>query len=172
MACVSGEKEIEGISEKVSRMNKKKDKLDDLLKRNITKQLADIDWDDLNAAISGRLDKMQQTRQYAFGLPVWFKISAVTAAAAVLIIVMIASSNKKGSATITFINPSDRTRVQVNTVERDTKRDKCEVRIIDLSTTRKQEDKTRPNWFIISQTESVSTNNGLDRDMRDIACLF
>jgi len=153
-------------------MNKKKDKIDDLLKRNVTKQLAGFDWDDLNAAISGRLDKMQQPRKSASGLPVWFKISAVTAAAAVLIIVMIVSTNKKGSATITFINPSDRTRVQVNTVERDRKRGKCDVQIIDLSATRKQEDKTRPNWFIISQTEPLSTNNGIDQDMRDIACLF
>ena len=80
MACVSGKEKIEGISEKVSGMNNNEDKLDDLLKRNITKQLADIDWDDLNAAISGRLDKVHQTRKSASGLPVWFKISAVTAA--------------------------------------------------------------------------------------------
>jgi hypothetical protein len=173
VACVSGEEEIEGISEKVSEMKKKKDKIDVLLRRNTTEQLAGIDWDDLNAAISTRLDKAQQTKTSATGFPTVFKIAAVTAAAAaVLIIVMVSSTDEKGSATVAIINPSDRAHVQVNIAERDRSRGKSDVQIIDSSTARKQEDKIRPNWFVISKTEPVSTNNGLDRDMRDIACLF
>jgi anti-sigma-K factor RskA len=173
VACISGEEEIEGTSEEVSGMKKKKDKLEALLMHNIDEQLANIDWDNLNAAISARLDETQQTRTSASGLPAWFRISALTtAAAAVFIIVMISYTNNKGSATVAFINPSDRTHVQVKIDERDSKRGKCDVRIIDLSTTQKKEEKTRPNWFVISKTESASTNNGLDRDIRDIACLF
>ena len=173
MACVSGETEIESITEKVSGMKKNKDKIDVLLRRNTTEQLAGVDFDDLNAAISGRLDEAQQTRTPATGFPKVFKIAAVTAAAAaVFIIVMIGSTGEKGSATVTFINPSDRAQVQVNITERDSNRGKSNVRIIDSGTARKQEDKIRPNWFVISKTEPASTNNGADRDVRDIVCLF
>jgi hypothetical protein len=172
MARISGEKEIEDIVEKVSGMKKTKDKIDALLQHNIAEQLADVDWDDLNAAISERLDKVKQTTSPPIRFPTAFKIAALTTAAAVLIIVMVSYTNKKGSATVAFIKPSDKAHVQVNIVERDNKRGKCDVRIIDSGTTRKQKDKIRPNWFVISQTESISTNNGIDRDMRDIACLF
>jgi hypothetical protein len=172
MARVSGEKEIESIVKKVSGMKKKNDKIDALLRRNTTEQLTGFDWDDLNASISARLDKAQQTKAPPIRFPTAFKIAVLTTAAALLIIVMVSYTNKKSSATVTFINPSDRAHVQVNIPEKDSNRGKCDVRIIDLGTTRKKEDKTRPNWFVISQTESVSTNNGLDRDMRDIACLF
>ena len=173
MARISGEKEIEGIVEKVSGMKKKKDKIDVLLQRNIAEQLADVDWDDLKATISGRMEKAKQTKTPQIRFPTVFKIAAsTTAAAAALIIVMVSYTNKKGSATVAFINPSDRAHVQVNIVERDSNRGKCDVRIIDSGTTRKQKDKIRPNWFVISQIESISTNNGIDRDMRDIACLF
>jgi hypothetical protein len=172
MARISGEKEIEGIVEEVSGMKKKKDKIDDLLQRNIAEQLANVDWNNLNAAISGRLDKAKQTKTLPIGFPTAFKIAALTAAAAVMIIVMVSYNIEKGSATVTFINSSDRAHVQVNITEKDGNRGKCDIRIIDLGTIRKKEDKIRPSWFVISQTESVSTNNGSDRDMRDIACLF
>jgi hypothetical protein len=174
VARVSGETEIEGIVEKVSGMKKKIDKIDILLRRNTAGQLAGVDWDDLNAAISGRLDKAQQRKTSATGFPNVFKTAAVTAAAAaaVFIIVMVSSTEKKGSATVAFINPSDRAQVKVDIAERDSDRGKCYVRIIGSSTARKQEDKIRPNWFIISKVKSASTNNGADRDVRDIVCLF
>ena len=173
MACVSGEAEIEGIAERVSGMKKKKDKIDVLLRRNTTEQLAGVNWDDLNAAISVRLDKAQQAKTSATGFPAMFKIAAVTAAAAaVFIIVMVSSTDEKGSATVAFINPSGRAHVQVNIAERDSNRGKSDVKIIDSGTAQKQEDKIRPNWFVISKTEPASTNNGADRDVRDIVCLF
>ena len=173
MACVSGEAEIEGIAEKVSGMNKKKDEIDVLLRRNTAEQLAGMDWDDLNAAISGRLDKVQQRKTPTPKFIKVFKTAAVTAAAAaVFIIVMVNSTEKKGSATVAFINPSDRAQVQVNITERDSNRGKSTVRIFDSGTARKQEDNIRPNWFVISKAEPASTNNGADRDVRDIVCLF
>lgn len=173
MARVSGETEIKGIVEKVSGMNKKIDKIDILLRRNTTEQLAGVDFDDLNAAISGRLDKAQQRRTPATKSTKVFKIAKVTAAAAaVFIIVMVSSTEKKGSATVAFINPSDRAQVQVNIADRDSSRGKSTVRIIDSETARKQQDKIRPNWFVISRAEPESTNNGADRDVRDTVCLF
>ena len=173
MACVSGEKEIEGITEKVSGMNKKIDKIDVLLRRNTAGQLDSVDFDDLNAAISGRLDEAQQTRASATGFPKVFKIAAVTAAAAaVFIIVMVGSNGEKGTATVAFINPSDRAQVQVNIAERDINRGRSTIRIIDSGTARKQQGNIRPNWFVISKAEPESTNNGANRDARDIVCLF
>ena len=173
MACVSGEKEIEGIVEKVSGMNKEIDKIDVLLRRNTAEQLAGVDFDDLNAAISGRLDKVQQRKTPATGFPKVFKIAAATAAAAaVFIIVMVSSTEKKGSATVAFMNPSDRTQVQVNIAERDISRGWGDVRIIDSGTARKQEGNTRPNWLVISKAEPASENNGAGRDVRDILCMF
>lgn len=173
MACVSGEKEIEGIAEKVSGMNKKIDKIDVLLRRNTAGQLDGVDFDDLNAEISKRLDKAQQRKTPATKFIKVFKAAAVTAAAAaVFIIVMVGSTEKKGTATVAFINPSDRTQVQVNIAERDINRGKSTVKIIDSGTARKQQGNIRPNWFVISKAEPASTNNGANRDARDIVCLF
>jgi len=154
-------------------MNKKIEKIDVLLRCNTAEQLDGVDFDDLNAAISGRLDEARQARTPATGSPNVFKIAAVTAAAAaVFIIVMISSTEKKGSATVAFRNPSDSVQVQVNIAERDSNRGKSNVRIIDSGTARKQAGNTRPNWFVISKAEPASTNNGADRDVRDIVCLF
>jgi hypothetical protein len=172
VACVSGEEEIEGISEKVSGMKKKKDKIDVLLQCNTAKQMADVDWDDLNAVISTRLDKTQQIKASATGFPAVFKIAAATVAAAVFIIVMFGPTDEKGSATVAIINPSDRAHVQVNIVETDGKQGECDIQIIDSSTTRKQDYKARPNWFVIGNAGIASTKNGFDRDVRDIVCLF
>ena len=154
-------------------MKKKVDKIDILLRRNTAGQLAGVDFDDLNTAISAQLDKVLQRKTPATKVAAVFKIAAVTAvAAAVFIIVMVGSTEKKGTATVAFINQSHRTQVQVNIVERDSDRGRCDIRIIDLSTTRKQKDNIRPNWFIISKAGSTSTNNGAKRDARDILCLF
>ncbi|MFC1794383.1 hypothetical protein ACFL3Q_12440, partial [Planctomycetota bacterium] len=119
-------------------MKKKEDKIDALLRHTTAEQLAGVDWNDLNAAISTRLDKAQKAK---FS-PALFKIAAVTAAAAaILIIVMVGLTDKKGSATVVIIKPSDRAYVQVNITEIDRKRGKCDVQITESSTVRKQEDK-------------------------------
>jgi len=173
VACVPCEKEIEGIAEKVSGMNKKIDKIDALLRRNTAGQLNGVDFDDLNAAISGRLDEAQQKKTPAPKFIKVFKTAAATAAAAaVFIIVMVSSTEKKGSATVAFINPSDRAQVQVNITERDISRGKSAVKIIDSGKARKQQGNIRPNWFVISRAETASTKNGAGRDARDILCLF
>ena len=172
MACVPGEAEIESIAEKVSRMSKKKDEIDALLRRNTAEQLAGVDFDDLNAAISGRLDEAQQRKTPAPKFITAFKAAAVTAAAAVLIIVMVSYPEKKGTATVAFINPSDRAQVQVNITESDSNQGKSTVKIINSGTARKQQGNIRPNWFVISKAESASTNNGADREARDILCMF
>ena len=173
MACVPGEKEIEDIAEKVSGMNKKIDKIDALLRRNTAGQLAGVDFDDLNAAISERLDEAQQRKFPAAKFTKVFKATVVTAAAAaVFIIVMVSYTEKKGSATVAFINSSDRAQVQVNITQRDISRGRSTVKIIDSGTARKQQGNIRPNWFVISKEEPESTNNGADRDVRVIVCLF
>jgi hypothetical protein len=174
VACVYGEKETEGIAERVSGMKNEKEEIDSLLRRNTAEQLAGVNWDELNAAISARLDKVQQDKTRTTGLPTVFKIAAsfAAAAAAVFIIVMVSSTEKKGSATVTFIDPADRTQVQVNIAGKDSSQGRGDVRIIESSTAQKREGQTRPSWSIISMAEPASTINGTGRDVRDIICLF
>ena len=58
MACVQGKAKIEGIAERVSGMKKEKEKIDLLLERNASEQLAGVNWDGLHAAISERLNQV------------------------------------------------------------------------------------------------------------------
>jgi hypothetical protein len=174
VARVPGETETEGIAERVSGMKSEEEKIDSLLRRNAAEQLAGVNWDELKGAISGRLDKAQQGKTSATGLPTVFKIAASFAAAAavVFIIVIVGSINGRGSATVAIINPSDRVQVQVNIAGKDSSQGRGDVRIIESSTAQKQEGQTRPSWFLISMAEPASTINGADRDMKDVICLF
>jgi hypothetical protein len=154
-------------------MNSDKEKIDSLLRRNTAEQLASVDWDKLNAGISSRLDEVQQGKTPATGLPTVFKIAAsFAAAAAVFVIVMVGSTEKKGSATVTFRNPSDRTQVQVDIAGKHAAPATCSVQIIESSAPQRQEGQTRPSWFLVSMAEPASTINGAGRDVRDIVCLF
>jgi hypothetical protein len=155
-------------------MKSEEEKIDSLLRRNAAEQLAGVNWDELNAGISGRLDKAQQGKTPATGLPTVFKIAATFAAAAavIFIIVIVGSINGKGSATVAFIDPSDRVHVQVDIAGRDSSQGRGDVRIIGSNTAGKQEDNIRPSWFLISKAEPASKINGTDRDVRDIVCLF
>ena len=152
-------------------MKSDNEKIDSLLRRNKAEQMAGVDWDNLSAAISARLDNAKQGKTSGKGLPTVFKIAApFAAAAAVFIIVMVGSIEKKGTATVTF--PADRTQVQVNIAGTDGSRGRGDVRIIESSTAQKQEGQTRPSWFLVSKVEPASTINGTGRDMKDVICLF
>lgn len=155
-------------------MNSDKEKIDSLLRRNAAEQLAGVDWDKLNAGISSRLDKAQQGKTPATGLPTVFKIAAsfAAAAAAVFIIVMVGSTEKRGTATVKFTDPSHRTQVQVDIGGKHAAPATCSVQIIESSTAQRQEGQIRPSWFLISMAEPASTINGAGRDVRDIVCLF
>ena len=85
-------------------MNDKKEKLDILLEQNTAEQMAKVDFDQLNTAISKRLDQIDHSRTTTRKGPVVFKFAAgLAAAAAILLILLMVDTQKpvapKGSAT-------------------------------------------------------------------------
>ena len=70
-------------------MNRKKEDIDILLERNAAEQLAKVDWEGLNTAISSRLDQARQGKTFRLRLPTAFNIAAgVAGAAAVVFFIM------------------------------------------------------------------------------------
>ena len=89
MACISGEAKTKGIAERVSGMKDEQEKLERLLKRNADEQLADIDWGQLNAAISTRVDQAEKRKASGRKYPIVFKIAAGIAAAVAVVVVVV-----------------------------------------------------------------------------------
>ena len=191
MACISGKTKIKSIAERVSGMKDEQEKIDLLLARNADEQLSNVDWNKLNAAISSRIDEAQKHKASVKKHSAVFKIAAgIAAAAAVVLIALMIKSEKpkdmqlvngrtalvelvdsKGSASIAILDPSDRAHVKVDIAGKDKKLAKCYVKIIDSSRSRK-EDGTQASWIIISRPERVYADNGTNRDMMDMLCLF
>jgi len=172
-------------------MKKQEEKIDILLRRNMAEQLAGVDWDKLSTAISGRLDKAQQRKTSAIGLPTVLKIAAPVAAAAAVVFVMVMIkpertddtqwgegrtatvklTGSRGSASVAIIDPADRAHAQVDIAGKNGTPAKCYVRIIDSSTGQK-EDGIRPSWFMISKAEPAHADNGANQDVMAIIYLF
>lgn len=191
MACFSGKAEIKSITERVSGMKDENKKIDLLLARNADEQLSKVDWDKLNAAIASRLDKVQQRKTSVFIFPFIFKVAAVitVAAAVVLISIMVKVERqtdihlgdgrtalvefveRKGSAAVALIEPSERTLADVYIAEGGERLANCYVQIID-SITGQKEDVNRPSWFIICMSQYSNGNGGINRDAMDMLYLF
>jgi hypothetical protein len=173
-------------------MKDEKDKIDFLLERNAEKQLQEVDWDKLNAAILNRLDEAKKYKVSVRKNPIVFKIAAgVAAAAAVVLIAVMIKPEKpveiklsdvrtalveivesKGSASVAIIEPSDRANATVNIAPQSEKKANCYVQIIDSSRDLKEkEDDIRPSWFIICMSKPV-LSNGINRDAMDVLYLF
>ena len=58
----------------MEKMEKDKEKIDSLLDCNAAEQLAEVDWDKLNAAISNQLDQTRTYKTSERKHPVIFKI--------------------------------------------------------------------------------------------------
>ena len=164
MACVQGKAKIEGITERVSGMKKDKEKIDFLLERNASEQLAGINWDRLNAAISRRLSQAEQSKTYGIRFPTIFKISAgfIAAAAIVFIAVMVKTD---APTTVRFEN---RGRAEVKFSE---SKGSASVEIIDSDREQKKSG-SRSAWIIIRTPEPMLADDGISRDEADFACLL
>jgi hypothetical protein len=191
VACISCTAEIKSIAERLSRMKDEQEKIDLLLSRNADEQLSKVDWDKLHTAISNRLYEAQQRRTSVFRFPTIFKIAAViTVAAATVFIAVLVKLKKpaveklvdgrtaivefverKGSASVAFIEPSKRTLADVYIADKSGSLANCYVQIIDSSTGQK-EDINRPSWFIICMSQYSNGNNGINRDAMDMLYLF
>ncbi len=182
-------------------MKNEKEKIDVLLDQNAAEQLADVDWNGLNSAISRRLDQVDGTfgRRYR-GI---FKVAAglVAAAAIVLIVVMVrinrggielADGEKtavkfietKGKAGIVMKSSASRSLARVSVtpaVKRGVAIVKmepaaksvalCNVEIIEPDEVLRDRD-AEGTWIIISRPQPVVVDNGTSKDEIDLICML
>lgn len=148
------------------------EKIDFLLARNADEQLRKVDWDKLNTAISSRLDRARQSKTSVIRFPAIFKIAAAVAAAAAVLLatLVIDFGDSKGSAKVEIKGLSGRSHVVVDIGGSETPA-KVSVQISDPGTAQKEDD-IQPAWFIISRTEPLYADNGVNNNMRDVMCLF
>ncbi len=193
MACVSSKAEVKGITERVPVMKGKKEKIDLLFERNAAEQLGGVDWDRLNAAISTRLDKAQQSKTSTRKYPTVFKIAAGVAAAAAVVLISVMIKTEKladlqlekgtravvkfiesrGTASVEIKGAAGTSQVSVSVGGSERRVARCDVKIIDLNGDF-QKDSERATWIIISRPgpEPVYVDNGLSSDMMGMIYLF
>ncbi len=162
MACIQGKTKTKGIAERVSGM--KKEKIDLLLERNASEQLAGVNWNGLNAAISERLNQAGRSKTYAKMYRRVFKIAAgVTAAAAVVVIAVMVRTDTP--TTVRFENGAK------TTVQFTQSKGTASVEILDFNGQKNQRE-NRSAWIIIRTREREVADNGQSRDEADFACLM
>jgi len=172
-------------------MENEKERIDLLFEENANEQLAEVDWDKLNTAISSRLGEAQAHRTSARRYPTIFKIATgVVAAGAVVFIAMMVRTEKpmdlrledgqravvkfvekKGSASVEIIDTSGRSKVLVDIGHSTTSIAKAYVEIIDQNGERK-ENGSRAAWIIIRMPEPALADNGANGHLRDLIRLF
>ena len=171
-------------------MKEEKEKIDFLLEENVEEQLAPVDWNRLNAAISSRLDKAGQSKTSVWKYQRMFKITAAVSAAAVVFIAVMVRIKKpaemvlqngrhavvkfvetKGSASVEIISTSGRSDVTVGFGGSERKVARCDIEIIDLNGDLRRE-RGQAAWIIISRPEPLLADNGLNKDLISMICLF
>jgi YD repeat-containing protein len=172
-------------------MKKGKEKIDVLLQRNVDGQLDRVDWDELGATISRRLNQGQQSKTSGIRFPTIFKIAAgVAAAAAVVIIAVMIRIDKprterfestgraevnfiesKGSASVEIEHASAKAAAVVELGGSRRKVAKCDIKIIDAGVD-KEKNGSQAAWIIIRVPEPVLADDGISRDKNDFACLL
>ncbi len=164
MVCVQGKAKTKGIVERVSGMKRKKEKIDLLLERNTSEQLAGVNWNRLNAAISEGLNQVDQSKTSIMTYRRVFKIAAgVAAAAAVVFIAIIIKTNTP--TTVRFENGGKAIGTFVES------KGSAKVKILD-SNGQGNQGKDRSAWIIIRTSEPKVADNGQSRDENDFACLM
>lgn len=173
-------------------MKKEKEKIDNLLDRNANEQLASVDWDKLNTAISQKLDNAGRDRIPAVQHRVLFKFAAGLAAAAAIVVVaiMLRTETPKtvqpvsdGKATVSLIDNKGSASVEIKQKEfadavveigglkREKNIARCDIEIININGDTEKRD-NRATWIIIRVPEPVLADNGISRDQTDLACLL
>jgi hypothetical protein len=172
-------------------MKNEEDKIDMLVARNAAEQLAKVDWEQLGAVISRRLDQVGRGKAGAKRFAFVPEVAAGLAAAAAVILVLVMATIDKpgglqlekgglavvkyievtGSASIEISRAADRPQVMVDVGAGRRGLATCDVEIIDLNGDLKDQ-ADRGMWIIISRTRPVFADNGTAKDMRDLICLF
>jgi len=172
-------------------MNENKEKIDFLLERNTAEQLAGVNWDDLNAAISARLNQAGSRRPRFVRFPVVFKIAAGIAAAAavVLIAVMVGINrlpglqiNKDKSVVVKLIEnqaftsvkisrPEDKLQTTINIEGGKESAARCYVEIIDSDTNMRDEG-SKTALMVIVRPKQPSAEKNADKNTMSMIYLF
>lgn len=171
-------------------MKNEKEKIDLLLDKNAAEQLAKVDWDELHAEISSRLDQTRQSKASAIRFPTVFKVAACVAAAAVVLIAIIVKTEKpevlklengtsavvrfietKGSALVEITYEPAKSQVLVDVGAGRRKMAKCDIEIVDMNGDLEGR-ANRAAWIIISRPEPVYADNGTSIDLMDVMYLF
>lgn len=172
-------------------MKNENEQIDLLLEHNTTEQLETVDWDRLNAAISGRLDQVRQRKTLWTCRPTIFKIAAglVAAAAIVLVVMMVGTDTptavrfeNSGSADVEFVVSKGSASIQIQPIAAKSRVSidiggsrrevaKCDINIIDVKQ-EQQKNGRRPTWIIIRMPEPALADNGTSRDEMDLMCLL
>jgi hypothetical protein len=171
-------------------MKEDRERIDRLLEKNAAEQLADVDWERLNTAISGRLGQVGRLGVSTIRFPVVLKAAAGLAAAAVILIAVAVITDgpsdlqlpKGSSAIVKVLEPAGSASVVIEQaagkhsafveIGRTGKEmAKCDVKIIDVNGDA-EERGGRAAWIMISRPEPVYADNGVSKDMTDIISLF
>jgi hypothetical protein len=172
-------------------MKDQNEKVDLLLEKNAAEQLGGIDWEQLNTAISSRLDQVGQVKAPSIKYPILLKAAAGLAAAAAVILIalpvvidrpsglqlpngrsaIVKVLEPAGSASVVIERIAAKQSVFIEIGQAGQKLAKCDVEIIDLNGDA-PENGGRAAWIIISRPEPIYADNGTSRDMTDIISLF
>lgn len=170
-------------------MKKNKDKIDILIEKNAAEQLSRINWERLNTAISGRLDKAQRKATFSINFPTLLKTATTIAAAAVVLITVTLNIEKLTdirrddgrTAEVRFVESKGLASVEIQmasagsqvAVDIGTKRmlAECDIEILDKNDGI-EESTNHATWIIISEPQRVYAENGANQDMMDIMYLF
>ena len=171
-------------------MSEEREKIDLLIERNIEDQLAQVDWDGLNAAISSRLHRARQSKTAAGKYRRVVPIASGIAAAAVLVFVVMVNmyrpsgmepgegqkatfkfAESKGRATVEISRAQAISKVMIEDRATDRKPVVCRVEIIDLNGSWKK-DENGGSWIIIKREEPEIADIGFSKDELDIMRLW
>jgi len=172
-------------------MKDRKEKTDLLFEKNAAEQLSGVDWDALNAAISRRLDEVEGRKTSALKYLSVFKIAAGIAAAAAIVIIAVMIKTEKpadmqleegrravvkfieraGTASVEIKGAAGTSQVWVGVGGSERKVARCDIEIIDLNGDLKKE-REQAAWIIISRPKRVLADNGINRDVMSMICLF
>ncbi|MHC4192658.1 MAG: hypothetical protein ACYS8I_04285 [Planctomycetota bacterium] len=145
-------------------MGAEKEKIDLVLEERAEEQLAKVDWETLNAAISSRLDEADGKRTFSRRFTTVFKIGAgVAAAAAIVFVAVMVKTEKSGE-----MGAKDGGYAVVEFVEA---KGSASVEILDQNGEGK-EDGRRAAWIMIRMPEPALADNGTNGDLRDLIRLF
>jgi len=159
-------------------MSGKSRDIDDLLRQNVDRQLADFDWQKLSRNIAGRIASAGARSRPRISYLAWTAAAAgISVAAGIIVFAMTMTWKPKsgepaaGWADVTMIETTGPVGTAQVVLADAQPAARCEVQMIP-SDKLPQEDGTRVSWCIVAAQSPAVTDHRNGRDSRDIICLF